>query len=80
MVNLLGSSNLGTAFGTLTLVRGAATLVRGAAIYLSGIIVAQAEETGGKATRLYISSGLFSVAAVFFTLAALKIGQRRAGV
>ena len=73
MVNLLGSSNLGTAFGTLTLVRGAAT-------YLSGIIVAQAEETGGKATPLYISSGLFSVAAVFFTLAALKIGRRRAGV
>ena len=73
MVNLLGSSNLGTAFGTLTLVRGAAT-------YLSGIIVAQAEEIGGKATPLYISSGLFSVAAVFFTLAALKIGRRRAGV
>ena len=60
--------------------RGAATLVRGAATYLSGIIVAQAEETGGKATPLYISSGLFSVAAVFFTLAALKIGRRRAGV
>ena len=73
MVNLLGSSNLGTAFGTLTLVRGAAT-------FLSGVTVFQAEETGGKATPLYISRGLFSVAAVFFTLAALKIGRRRAGI
>ena len=72
MVNLLGSSNLGTAFGTLTLMRGAAT-------FLSGITVAQAEEAGGKAP-LYISSGLFSGAAVFFALAALKIGWRRATV
>ena len=73
IVDLLGSSNLGSAFGTLTLMRRAVT-------FLSGVIVAQAEESGGKASPLYISSGLFSGAAVLFALAAVKIGWRRAGV
>ena len=73
IVDLLGSSNLGTGFGTLTLMRGATT-------FLSGITATQAEEAGGKASPLYISSGLFSGAAVFFALAAVKIGWRRATV
>ena len=42
IVDLLGSSNLGSAFGTLTLMRGAAT-------FLCGVTVSQAEEAGGKA-------------------------------